>query len=136
MDTLDKLLRTYSCQRKCRCWPLVFFGHLVDIVAYNAFVIFSFCFPEFMERKSSRRRLYLEKLAFELMAGQMRRHKVAQPGALDVPPLAAGDAQRPKKRVRCAFCPREQDRTTTERCSGCTKAICKEHFRVVCVNRC
>ena len=68
VDTLDKLLRTYSCQRKCRRWPQVFFGNLVDIAAYNAFVIFLFCFPEFMERKSYRRRLYLEKLAFELSA--------------------------------------------------------------------
>ena len=135
VDTLDKLLRTYSCERKCRRWPQIFFGNLVDIAAYNAFVIYLFRFPEFMEAKSHRRRLYLEKLAFELMAGQMRRRQEAQPVLPDVPPLAAGDA-RPRKRVRCSTCPRDQDRKTTERCSACGKAVCKEHLRVVCAPRC
>lgn len=137
VDTLDKLLRTYSCQRKSRRWPQVFFGHLVDTAAYNSFVIFLFCFPDFMKRKSHRRRLYLEKLALELMAGQTRRRRVVEPDAMNVPPPpAAGHPQRPRKRVRCDSCPREQDRKTMERCSACGKAVCKEHFRVVCSPRC
>ena len=136
VDTLDKLLRTYSCQRKCRRWPQVFFGHLVNIAAYNAFVLFLFRFRDFMQGKSHRRRLFLEKLAYEMMAGQMRRRQERQPRTLAVPPLAAGDIQRSRKRIRCEFCPREQDRKTIERCSACRKAICKEHLRVVCAPTC
>ena len=137
VDTLDKLLRTYSCQRKCRRWPQVFFGHLVDIAAYNAFVIFLSRFEDFMRGKSHRRRLFLEKLAFEMMAHQLERRQRRQSVPIDIPPapMAACTGQ-PRKRVRCSFCPRENDRKTVERCSACSKAICKEHLRVVCGPTC
>ena len=54
------------------------------------------------------------------MVEQMRR-QAKEPGAMDVPPLAAG-LQRSRKRVRCDSCPREQDHRTMKRCSACVKA--------------
>ena len=117
VDTLDKLLRTYSCQRKCRRWPQVFFGHLVDIAAYNAFVVFLSRFEDFMKGKSHRRRLFLEKLALEMMAQQLERRQRTQPAPLETRPLAAFSDQS-RKRVRCSSCPRDKDRKTEKQCSA------------------
>lgn len=36
VDTLDQLVRMYSCIRKCNRWPMVLFMNLLDIAAYNA----------------------------------------------------------------------------------------------------
>jgi len=40
VDTLDQLLRTYNCIRKCNRWPLAVFMNLLNISAYNALVLF------------------------------------------------------------------------------------------------
>jgi len=40
MDTVDKLVRTYTCQRKFRRWPMIFFQNFLDIAALNAAVVF------------------------------------------------------------------------------------------------
>ena len=44
VDSLDKSVRTYSCQRKSRRWPMILFQNILDIAAFNAFVIFTVSF--------------------------------------------------------------------------------------------
>ncbi|XP_062864594.1 piggyBac transposable element-derived protein 4-like [Trichomycterus rosablanca] len=39
VDNLDKVIATYSCQRKTARWPLVVFYNIVDVSAYNAYVL-------------------------------------------------------------------------------------------------
>ncbi len=39
VDNLDKLTATYTCQRMTRRWPMVVFYNMLDVSAYNAFVL-------------------------------------------------------------------------------------------------
>lgn len=39
VDNLDKVTATYSCRHMTARWPLVIFFHIIDVSAYNAFVI-------------------------------------------------------------------------------------------------
>ncbi|KAF0023369.1 hypothetical protein F2P81_023999 [Scophthalmus maximus] len=41
VDNLDKLLSCYSCQRRTLRWPLVIFFNILDVLAYNAFAIWT-----------------------------------------------------------------------------------------------
>lgn len=45
VDTLDKLVREYSCRRKTLRWPFALFMNCLDIAAYNAFVLLTKCSP-------------------------------------------------------------------------------------------
>ena len=40
VDALDQKVRHYSTYRKTKCWPQAVFYNILDIVAYNAFVLF------------------------------------------------------------------------------------------------
>ena len=66
VDNLDKLVRTYSSIRKCNRWPVTLFFNLTDIAAYNALVCYVFTNPKYHKGKLSRRRFFLEVLAFQL----------------------------------------------------------------------
>jgi hypothetical protein len=46
VDRVDQMIRTYSCQRKTRRWPMKLFHNLLDIAAFNAAVIFFSTNPE------------------------------------------------------------------------------------------
>jgi hypothetical protein len=39
VDNFDKLVTGYSCKRRTLRWPLVIFIYILDISAFNAFVI-------------------------------------------------------------------------------------------------
>lgn len=39
VDTLDNLVESYTCKRKSNKWPFVVFMFIIDLAAYNAFVI-------------------------------------------------------------------------------------------------
>ena len=67
VDSLDKLVRTDSCQRKSRRWPMVFFENILDIAAYNGYIVVFTVNPDIDRGKPQRRRLFLEKLAVDLI---------------------------------------------------------------------
>lgn len=39
VDNLDKVIKTYSCRRMTTRWPLVIFHNIIDVSAFNAFVM-------------------------------------------------------------------------------------------------
>ena len=39
VDTLDRMVRSYSTKRKTRRWRFVFFYNMIDVSAINAFII-------------------------------------------------------------------------------------------------
>ncbi|KAL7870844.1 hypothetical protein SRHO_G00083410 [Serrasalmus rhombeus] len=41
VDNLDKMTATYTCQRMTRRWPMVVFYNILDVSAYNAFVLWN-----------------------------------------------------------------------------------------------
>ena len=68
VDRVDQMIRTYSCQRKTRRWPMKFCHNMLDIAAFNAAVIFLCTNPEVDHGKLQRRRLFLHKLAMDIIA--------------------------------------------------------------------
>ncbi|CAJ1076398.1 piggyBac transposable element-derived protein 4-like [Xyrichtys novacula] len=41
VDTPDQLIHNFSCQRRSRRWPRTLFFNMLDISAYNAYIIFT-----------------------------------------------------------------------------------------------
>ncbi|XP_067253162.1 piggyBac transposable element-derived protein 4-like [Chanodichthys erythropterus] len=75
VDTLDKVVATYTCQRMTRRWPMVIFFNMLDVSAYNAFVLWTEINPKWNKQRSSKRRLFLEELGVALVTPYMeRRH--------------------------------------------------------------
>jgi len=64
VDNVDKLVRTYTYQRKSRRWPMIFFQYLLDIAAYNVAVVFFAVNSDFNNGEPQRRRLFLERLGY------------------------------------------------------------------------
>lgn len=71
VDNMDKLVTAYSCKRRTLRWPLVIFFDILDISAYNAFVIWRALNPERNRGKLQRRRLFLEELGKALVRPQI-----------------------------------------------------------------
>ena len=134
VDTLDKLVRIYSCQRKSNRWPLILFQTFVDIAVYNAFVVFLNNFPDFENGKTQRRRLFLERLGMDLCtpAIQSRQPLPLQPLTVQSRGVTSG----PRKRSRCGRCPRDTDKKTSETCYKCHLPVCKSHSVMVCNYQC
>ena len=75
VDNLDKLVTAYSCKRKTLRWPLVIFFDMLDISAYNAFVIWRAQSPEWNRGKLQKRRLFLEELGKKLVRPHIARRR-------------------------------------------------------------
>ncbi|XP_032364545.1 piggyBac transposable element-derived protein 4 [Etheostoma spectabile] len=75
VDNLDKLVGTYSCRRKTTRWPLALFHNILDVSAYNAFVLWRELRPEWMRGKLNRRRAFLEQLGRALVTPLIERRR-------------------------------------------------------------
>ena len=62
VDTFDQLVRTYSCKRQTKRWPVVMWYNLLDVVALNAFVVFSTQNSEFKVGKTHNKDYFCEVL--------------------------------------------------------------------------
>ena len=67
VDNLDKLIRTYSCKRKTKRWPMALFSIFLDIAAYNVFVVYMAVHHQYNSGKSHKRRLFIEELALSMI---------------------------------------------------------------------
>ncbi|XP_058645114.1 piggyBac transposable element-derived protein 4-like isoform X1 [Onychostoma macrolepis] len=139
VDNLDKLVATYTCQRKTSRWPMVIFFNMLDVSAYNAFVLWMEINHSWNKGKKYRRRLFLEELGKALVAPLMkRRENVPRTPAskslvkkAQASSLPAEDAYlspvTPAKRKRCEVCDRKKDTKTSLTCSECNIYICGSH---------
>lgn len=75
VENLDKLLSCYSCQRRTLRWPLVIFFDILDVSAFNAFVIWVAVNPEWKQNKLQRRRFFLEELGKALVTPHIQRRQ-------------------------------------------------------------
>lgn len=138
VDTVDQLCRTYDVSRNSRRWPLTIFFALMNVAGINAHVVY-------YENTGDplRRRLFLKKLALELIQEQLCRRQArsshlskemqlklkrttGETSAANPPP-----AKKPKQ-ARCEECPRNKDRKTRFQCHSCSKYICMEHVVPTC----
>ncbi|CAJ1051903.1 piggyBac transposable element-derived protein 4-like [Xyrichtys novacula] len=75
VDTLDQLVHNFSCQRRSKRWPLTLFYNMLDISAYNAYVIFTCVNPSWKAGKRVPRRLFLQDLATALTTPAITRRE-------------------------------------------------------------
>ncbi|XP_039550046.1 piggyBac transposable element-derived protein 4-like, partial [Pimephales promelas] len=75
VDNLDKVTATYSCRRMTARWPLVIFFNIIDVSAYNAFVLWREINKDWNSGKLSRRRIFLEQLGYELVKPHIERRR-------------------------------------------------------------
>jgi len=143
VDTVDKMITSYSCKRKTKRWPLVVFCNILDISVINAFVLFTNVYPDWNVMKHHRRRIFIASLGESLVKEHMAR-RVSPPRGLnsqliltecntsmqDSIPAVGRDQQ---KRGRCTICKKSDNKHTTK-CKNCDKFICKSHTITVCMN--
>lgn len=67
VDNLDKVTATYSCWRMTARWPLVIFFNIIDVRAFNGFVIWCEANPNWNGVKKNKRKLFLEQLVYALV---------------------------------------------------------------------
>ncbi|XP_028432779.1 piggyBac transposable element-derived protein 4-like [Perca flavescens] len=75
VDNLDKVVGTYSCRRRTNRWPQTLFFNMVDVSAYNAYVIFTAVDPSWNQAKLFQRRLFLEELGNSLVSAAILRRE-------------------------------------------------------------
>ncbi|KAM3911226.1 piggyBac transposable element-derived protein 4-like [Leptodactylus fuscus] len=51
VDTLDQVISTYTCKRKTNRWPMIIFYNILDVSAYNAFVLWREIDPDWNRNK-------------------------------------------------------------------------------------
>uniref|UniRef100_A0A3P8SVH4 PiggyBac transposable element-derived protein domain-containing protein n=1 Tax=Amphiprion percula TaxID=161767 RepID=A0A3P8SVH4_AMPPE len=142
VDNLDKVVGTYSCRRKTSRWPLALFYNLLDVSAYNAFVLWKAIHPEWEFSKTYQRRVFLEELGHMLVSPEIAR-RPCPPRSTAAAAIVSG-IQQPeteldpqptsKMRRRCELC--TSRRRTASTCSSCGKCVCKDHSTVVCTSCC
>lgn len=146
---MDQMVRTYTCKRKTRRWPMVLWHNVLDVATLNAFTNFTAQHPGYMGGVTNARRLFIKELAKELVMPHMRRrmeatshlhtHITEAMGRCGVTRAATPQPQTTQpqegqvKRKRCKICPVSKDRKASSWCSKCTSPVCKEHRHVVVV---
>uniref|UniRef100_A0A8C4PWH1 PiggyBac transposable element-derived protein domain-containing protein n=1 Tax=Eptatretus burgeri TaxID=7764 RepID=A0A8C4PWH1_EPTBU len=146
INVMDQMVRTYSCKRQTRRWPMVMWYNVLDVAALNAFVLYKSQRPEFMQCVTYKRRSFLKELAQELVTPHMQSRLQANPrlpknivSSMEIfgvtqqqLQLACRHEQGPQKKRRCYCCPSNRDRKSSMLCKECEQHVCKEHSHVVC----
>lgn len=64
VDTFDKMLRAYTCKRRCTRWPMLMFFNMKDVAAQAVFRLFELSDPTWKRR--GKRKRFLKDLALLL----------------------------------------------------------------------
>ncbi|KAL4008155.1 hypothetical protein ACER0C_002007 [Sarotherodon galilaeus] len=139
VDCLDKLTGTYTCKLMTARWPVALFHKILDVSAFNAYVVWTAIDPTWNQGKSFKRRLFLAELGKALVTPliQRRQHIPRTPASaslvksVQAPVSAAALAALPQqrhgqKRKRCQLCA-PRDNKTSLRCCKCDAYVCKAH---------
>ncbi|XP_024151020.1 piggyBac transposable element-derived protein 4-like [Oryzias melastigma] len=139
VDCLDKLTGTYTCKRMTARWPVALFHNILDVSAFNAYVVWTAIDPTWNQGKSFKRRLFLADLGKALVTPliQRRQHIPRTPASASLvrsmrtPAPAAALAALPQqghcqKRKRCGLCA-PRDIKTSLTCCKCNAYVCKAH---------
>ncbi|XP_019210866.1 piggyBac transposable element-derived protein 4-like [Oreochromis niloticus] len=130
VDNLDKVVSTYSCRRKTCRWPVALFHNMVDVAAYNAFVLWREIHPDWMAGKLNKRRLFLERLGKALACPMIEARALARGGGGG----GGGRVAARVKRRRCRVCPRSKDVKTKILCHECRVYVCTNCAVTYCPN--
>ena len=143
VDTMDQLVKNYSCKRISNRWPMAIFYWMLDVAAHNASVLFMDREPEIYSG-SRKRRQYLMDLSESLVMPQIERRSSSEGFQLlhkdtklkieaFIPRqiLPTTDEVKGSKK-RCGKCPRNMDKKTRKACVKCASPICDNHANFIC----
>lgn len=152
VDALDQLVCNYTCKRKTNRWPVALFCNMLDISAYNSFVLWTKLNPSWNANKKYRRRLYLLELGYSMIdphivrrerlpygksarnaAQQVKIRNEPQPSFTVKPDTKCSNL----KRSRCFICPNTANANkVSTKCNNCNKYVCKSHMTmtIICQN--
>ena len=105
VDIVDRMVRTYSCKRMTRRWPVTLFYNMIDVRAINAFIVWPALNGENSSANIKKRRAFQIQLGKEL-AGIKVQAGLSHPVSSAVRAnsqkrkLTADNSPRPK-RARC-----------------------------------
>lgn len=146
VDTMDQMVRTYTCKRRTRRWPMVLWHNVLDVATLNAFTSYTAQHPGYMGGVTNARRLFIKELGKELVMPHMRRRMegtshlqthiteaMERCGLKKVSTATTQPQEGQVKRKRCKICPTAKDRKASSWCSKCTSPVCKEHKHVVVI---
>lgn len=142
-----QVVGTYSCRRRACRWPLAIFFNMLDVSAYNAFVLWTAVDPSWNQNKTFKWRLFLEELGKMLVSPQMQRrqHLPRAPSAatmvadlqhwtapveIEIQDCATNSN---KRRRLCDYCTGKRKKIATT-CFKCGKYICKTHTSQYCIS--
>ncbi|KRY50270.1 PiggyBac transposable element-derived protein 4 [Trichinella britovi] len=146
VDTLDQLVRVYTCKRRTRRWPMVLWFNTLDCAGLAAYVIWTCKNPDWNARKSQRRRLFLMECGKNLVDIVLQKRAASPPQSLPYTVRKAieqigtatsterSEASKEEKHIyrRCVFCGRKRDKKVKSTCISCRKPCCNEHLRSYC----
>lgn len=139
VDVVDRLCTSYNCARNTKRWPMVIFYSLLNVAGINSQVLYE---GNVDEAHYLRRRLFLEKLSFQLVEEHLRiraanvnvprqiRDRIKE--LLQIEETVELIADRNNKRSSCGDC--KKRRLTRYSCVKCKKFLCIEHSLMVCNN--
>lgn len=152
VDTLDKLTEQFTCRRKTNRWTYNVFMYILDVAAYNSFVLFKIKNPAIQQinvqrqRKDSLEKLStnlildyvkerIEKLSLNNFIGvqnslfeSFKRIGVTIPASKKRPRVEDESNLLIKKLKRCDYClRRDNDNKYKDTCHECNRTVCKLH---------
>lgn len=118
VDTFNKIVRNYTCKRKTDRWPMTIFYNMLDAAAFAAFCQTEIVQPEWCNKKSERRKIFLKQLCVDIASAHViRRYAAGVPTSIAYAMQSAGfsvqlnftssnfpDIQPIQKRNRCYRC--------------------------------
>ena len=137
VDILDRMVRTYTCKRMTRRWPVALFYNMIDFTIVNAYVGWQQLHGGNTQIFSKKRgRKFFIRLGKEL-AGMSSALLKQQRRAIQPQSNRKKDCcnRKPgnKGKDRCYLCERSKDRKCRQACSACNNNICQEHLQVICM---
>ena len=141
VDALDQKVRYYTTHRKMKRWPKAVFCNILDIAAYNAYVLFKLWSSSAGFNLNHRARYrFLMMLGETMIKPNITRSQLVtglnlsttmafQVFSLEVRPQANQGkiAKDEVKKSRSHMCPRKKDRKSRQKCSECKLNVCDEH---------
>ncbi len=129
VDAADERIGTYSTKFKCRRWHVVFFTNILDLSAFNGYVIHSIVEPNWNSTKFFRRRLYLLALGNSLLQDHLDRRSPNLNTSCIVGVTPSPISQ---KRGVCVRCDHGERKKCSVRCYKCNHFVCKDHLTQIC----
>lgn len=144
VDLVDKMCSLYDVSRNSRRWPLTVFYDLLNLSALNAICIYT----ANKNVATVERREFLIDLSLAWMKplAHRRLEKKNLPrnlsfkikdflGISNVESQPTNSGTTRKSSVgRCFDCGRARNRSTRKTCNTCSKFICPDHYKIVCMS--